>query len=288
MNEDLLAQLIPGLVVEMLFSGLGLIVGVVAALLLIQSRRVPAIVTAIGAGAPALGPVVVALLYVGGDDPLAGAVTTAGAAFVGGLSTVGIVGITGLLLAFAGARRAPRRWRLFGLGLVGAIGVAVLAVMAGIAVENTIFGNVRAVVYLALGLLLAIGMLGGGEDAGLEVSSGAALTLPLLVAAGEAAERGMVHLILLQRLPEVPADQREEMVRRFLEAFAPELLWGSGALLVASSVAFLTVLLRAESGRARPVGCIASAAWISVGFFILYGPGLGENALIEVVGAMSP
>ncbi|MFT4621620.1 MAG: hypothetical protein ACI8PZ_000272 [Myxococcota bacterium] len=290
MNDALLAQLVPGLVVVLLCTGLGAIVGSASAILLIQQRRVPPVVTAIAGVAPALAPTLVALMFIGGDDPLAGALAAAGAAFVGGIATMGVVVITGVLLAVAGARPLPRRWPMFGVGLAGALVVAGLAAGAGYAVDNAVFGNVRALAYAVTGVILAAGMLGGGdgEGAGAEVCGGASLLLPLLVAAGESAERGLVHLILLQRLPEVPAPQRVELVQRFLDAFSPELAWGTGALVVASLVAVVGATVAVREGAARAAGAAAGALWLVAAFVVLWGPSLSEAALLEVVASMVP
>jgi hypothetical protein len=97
-----------------------------------------------------------------------------------------------------------------------------------------------------------------------------------------------VHLILLQRLPEVPGGQREEMVRLFLEAFSSELMWGAVAVTIAAVTALVPVGLALREAPARAAGAAAGLIWIIAAYVILYGPSLGETELLAVVTAMTP
>ena len=280
--DDLLADLIPGLLVELLAGGAGLVVALVSGILLVSRWRVPSVITAMGVGIPAVAPPLFGLYWLSSHEPETAAMAVAATTFLGVLVVLPIALIQGVLLAWAGARRAPRRFVDAGGLAAAACGAAVLTAMGGAVVGNDMFGNIRAVAYMVVALpLVAAALAGGGEDeVGGELAAGASLILALVVATGEAAERGMVQLIMLQRMPEVPVEVRAEMVAAFSQNFVPELWWGAAAVGVVGVAAAGVGVWAGIRGGARPVAAYVGLLWLPVLFFVLLGLGPSETQLV--------
>ncbi len=286
--DDLLADLIPGVLVELLAGGAGLVAALVTGILLLARWRVPSLLTAMSVGIPAVAPPLFALYWLSSHDPQAAAMAVAATTFLGVLVVMPIAFIQGLLLAWAGARSSPRRFMVAGAVALAACVAAALTAMGGAAVGNDMFGNIRAVAYLVVALPLVVAALGGGGEGevGAEVAAGASLVLALVIATGEAAERGMVQLIMLQRMPEVAADKREEMAALFCQHFAEEWWWGAAAVGVVGIAAAGVALWAGVRGDARPMGAYGGLVWLPVMLFVLWGLGPTEAQLVSAVLAM--
>jgi uncharacterized membrane protein len=157
-----------------------------------------------------------------------------------------------LFAAVAGARKAPRQWWAFGVGLVLVVATMVIGIIGGVLEEDLAYPLVRSVAYGMLGLLTATAMLCGGEeeDAGPEAGAAAGAAFAMVVALGEASGRALEDLFLLAVMNKVPAEGRAAYVEQsFAEVIAPLAPYHWGVIAAACALALVAVAAGIRAGR---------------------------------------
>ncbi|MCA9491541.1 MAG: hypothetical protein KC621_16530, partial [Myxococcales bacterium] len=152
---------------------------------------------------------------------------------------------------------------------------AVLVVATGWGTGNGLYASVRGAAYLALGTLAAIGTIGSGADdeGGADSAGAAAAAVPLLVALGEASERGLVWLLVTQTTAAIPSGKWEIGLAKILASVQTE--W------MASHAALAVACVAAIPGAHRVGGARGAVTWlaaVTVGWVLLLGADLGSRA----------
>lgn len=276
MDLGILQDMGVGLIIMVLAALAGFAATVVTVVRLFQGRRVPPVLGAAGVGLAAAGGTLTGLLEslawtpddVGTMRIIA--LTTAGARLLTPL-VVGPVVISLLLgTCFVGARAAPRRVGLAAaVGLLGLAAAAVIGV-AGVVIGDMAFTTLRAALYAGLAVFVGVAMLSGGPDEGNgpEAGAAAALSFPLVVAAGEGARRGLIELMMLlfdvsAHLPE----ERGALVTAFYDAVAAEVPWSWATLGVACLVGLVGCVSAARGGERGP-GALLGLVWLGAALLI--------------------
>ena len=249
--------------------GLMLSVGVLA--MMVTGRRVPALAAVAGPILTTLVCAVVAAytsLQWGNPDGLVAqqALVQATLTRAVGLFAVGGVSLPLLLgLAIQGARHQPRE-TVRAAGAFAGIALVVLVCLVGASVAgvNTLFAQARAVVYGLAGLLVVVAMLSGRakEGNGAEVGATASLIFAVLVFIGEASERGLGKLFLVQGLGTVELENRQALVSKYLGIIDAELPWMYGVMGGSLLVAIWGLFWAAKQGGRRGALSGAGAIWL--------------------------
>lgn len=284
--EGLFGALGTELIWQVLASGVALVVAAVAGVLGFQRRPVPPPVLAAGASVAALVVLGMgrATLYGWQSKPpeaLALASTTfASVHLLGPLSAGPVVVVTLLLAAATGARAAPRQWAVAGLALGLIVATAGVVVWGGTAANNVVYAWIRAAAYLALGVLVFVALLGGGEaeDGGPDAAAAAGAVFPLIVALGEASERGLVQLLLGRQTPNVPPEKWGAAVDWMLGKVAPEWTAAWVAFALAAGVAALGAFA-GRRGRKPAFGVVTAGVGVTLGAAVLWASDLGPRLL---------
>lgn len=219
------------------------------------------------------------------------AMTHAALHLVGPLSFGPVASITLLACAWMGIRARPWRWTgpALVLGLVLLAAAAVVA--GGYGSSNLLYPSMRACVYVAVGLLIAVSLSGRSEEGtALPGAAEAGLTAgclaPLVVAIGEASERGLVHLLLVQQAVSMPEGKWALAMPKMLAHTGPEWSGSQLALAVASAVAWLPMLLAGR--QIRPGWVLASLLSTLTAWAVLMGSDLGEQRLAALALLREP
>ncbi|MEQ1572361.1 MAG: hypothetical protein ABMA64_42455, partial [Myxococcota bacterium] len=124
----------------------------------------------------------------------------------------------------------------------------------------------RAVAYAVAGGITAVGLLSGGTNASPVGAATAGAAFPVLVAVGEASERGLVYLVLTQASTRVPGEKWPDGVAQMLALVEPEWRAGVTAVALSTGVAAIGVVaargVRAQAAVAALVGIGLAAALV--------------------------
>lgn len=271
--QGLLASVGTEAVWQVVGTGFALIAALGAAVQVAQRRPVAPWVLVFG---PVLAALVIWLvgritLFGWSSDPASVRIvvtTFAVGALIGPL-TFGPVAVTSLgSSAFAGAR-----WPA-SLAAVGAVvagfGVAGLVVYGGFGSGYPIYPAVRGLVYVVVGLFVALAVSGGHDEAGIAASA----VFPLVVAVGEASERGLTNLLIVLQSQNVPPEKWAAAVTRMVGIVAPQWTASLLALGLATLFAGSLVLVRRRWENLATVGVVVVVAWV-----VLLGANLGATKL---------
>lgn len=254
------------LVWQVLGSVVAFLVAVAGALPSLRGGSVhPARLVAGAALAAALPLALTRALFVGWGTPGAEAlrVTTFAAEFLLAPLTAGpALVVTASLLGFA-AWRAPGdgprdRWRAAPL-VLGGVALAVALPVAGHATANPLYADLRAAVYLLGSVGLGAAAAGGRGPAGRDAATAAAATFPLVVALGEASERGLVWLVMSLMTSKVAPEWWSEAVVRMRAAVALEWTTSAAAVGIAAAAAGVATARRDAWARGVVPWLVASA-----------------------------
>jgi len=177
------------------------------------------------------------------------AATSFGALRLGAwLTSLPLLFLSAIVLGFFAARESEERhWPAVGVAF-GLMLLPALVLVGGAYTQGDfVFSMVRAALYAAMAVPIAVGSVGGRPSASLGL-------FPLVVAVGEASHRGMVVLLVAQQTVVVKAADWPEGVRQFYEAVAGTQLVGLVAVMVAVAVALGAALW---DGRRTPSDAIA-------------------------------
>lgn len=292
MELGVFSDLGTGLAFLVLATALGFVFAVAFAVLLLQGRRIPTVATGAAVGVAAAGGALTGTLEGLSWDPSNPevmrviALTTAASRMLAFFATAPVAGTFLLAAAVAAARLPPRRPVWAGLALTLTWGTALVVIVGGYATGDTAFAWLRGVAYAGLGTLVAIAWVGGAREGSnaAEVRAAAAVSFPLLVAAGEGARQGLVEIVMIvQGIGSVDPEVRDATVAAFYAYVAKEYPWRWGALGVATAVGVVGLGLSLPGGR-RTVGVLSGGVWLAVAAWI-YGFGdLGAARMTAVMG----
>lgn len=265
--DQFIEYLLPHLSWLVIGAILGLVSAAVAGVLLLKGRRLPFGVAAWASTPPVILCVIATLVLLSSDpggtveeqaQRLTGVVGLRLLLFVFALPPAGILL---LMAAVAGVRKGPRSWGMPALALVLSFGVAAVPLATGSAEEDMAFAAVRAVIYGLCGILVALSWASkDAKGAEPEAGAAAAITLPVIVAAGEAGSRALNELYLLLMLPSRASSVRPEIVEQVMaQAVAPWVTSGWITLGVAILVAIVGSVLavRRRGGPSIAIGLSA-------------------------------
>lgn len=290
MNTDsLFGALGTELVWQVILSGFALIAVVAAGVPLLQKRRFHPLLLLGGGVLVALAPFLMGRACMWdfggrGVDILRLQATTFAACHLLGPLTAGPALAFGLLFwVVGGARGVPRTWGRAGV-TVAIVAVAAITVVAtGWAIGNGLYATVRGAAYMSLGTFAAIGTIGSGpdEEGGADAAAAAGAAIPLLVALGEASERGLVWLVAIQSAPLVPSGRWDDGLAWMLSKVHTE--W------IVSHVVLAVACAAAIPGAHRAGGARGGATWAVaalVAWALLLGSDIGARA--TAMGVLVP
>jgi hypothetical protein len=217
---DLVGSVGTEVVWQAIACGFALVIGTAHAALLVQGRRFPPLRLLLGA---LLALAVTGMLgritafdasraAASGDaEVLRSAALTFGTVHLVGPLLVGpVLAVTLGSTAFAGARAEPRRVG-YGLATAALLALAAAVVVAGgVAAGDPLFASFRGLVYAAVGVVVGLGVCAGPVEEDGRPAAGRAAAIaagslgPLVVAVGEASQRGLVTLLLVHQVDVVP------------------------------------------------------------------------------------
>ena len=182
--------------------------GVVAvAVFFFRGRAVPAALAPLWIGAPAWVAVAFALIGAAQIAPDGGEAAVRGAAAAFGGRLFMALTLAPLALAFTwiaavhGLRQSPKRPAVAGLAALGVLGAMAAPWGYAIPQDDWMFAGFRTGLYAAVGLPTVLALLGGDEEGpGPLVGASAAGLFALVVSAGEAAQRGLMLLVMAKFL----------------------------------------------------------------------------------------
>ncbi len=287
-TDSLFQSLGTELVWQAILAGFAVIAAVAAGIPLAQGRRVHPLLLLSGALLVAATPFVMGRLCLwdfgglGVDTLRLQATTFAAVHLLAPLTAAPAIGLGLLFHALAGARSRPRP-------LAPALASALLllvatgaVVAAGWSNGNWLYASLRGSAYVVFGSLAVLGSVGSGppEEGGRDAGAAAACALPVLVALGEASQRGLVTLLLTQVTASVPTGKWSEGLQLMLGRVETEWTVSRAALVVACLAA---VPGCARAGRR---GAVTWAVAVGVSAALLLGSDLGARA--EVLSALVP
>lgn len=261
----------PGLLGQLVLAGMGMVAALVAGALLLSERGPAAALLPAALALPALSGAAVGLieglLFPADPDGMRVALmsTVMARLLVPLLLAPAALTLLGVL-AFAGARTAPRSWGTFALALVAVAATCAVTAAGAHHYDTFLYGSVRAAAYALCGGFAATALLAGGPPDGpaRRAATGAAFAFPMVVAAGEASQAALVRLVGLLGLLDLEAHKRVATIDTYLDTVGAELSWGIAAVAVAST----TTLLGAWAARGTR-SAWAAPLWMALAAAVL-------------------
>ena len=271
---------------------IGIIGAMATGVMAIVGRKAPAALGAVGIGLASIGAMVTALIAnsmaAGATGEEAWQLLLAGAMvrFCAWFGAVILASIHLVLLAVAGLRHPPRSmtWAAAGL-LLGAL-AGLVALVAGVVLENQLYWGVRAGGYFLGAICVALALSGRGPEEGHQAHTGgsAALVFALFVATSEMAARGMVKLMGLWKMASITVADRAGMLDGYLEVMDEELLWHY--LLLGLATAMGTLGVAAASRNKLDFGAVAGVVWIALIWALWFVGDVGRDAIFAAVSTL--
>ncbi len=291
MEFDYLVSMISFLVPAGLAAMLGLILSVGVMVLSVMGKRVPPVLAVSGSAIAAFGCGALAFhssLSWGDADPLLAQVALVESTMTRAVAIFLVAGVTlplSLALAVEGARHQPREpKRAAGTAVGVALVIAVMVASAILVEVNDMFTYIRALGYAVIGLAATMAMLSGkaSEGNGADVGAAASVLFAIVVVVGEASERGLAKLLLVQRLGDRVLEERGVLVSTYMERVDPEVVWMYAVMTLAISVGFWGVFWAAKQGGRRGLGAGAAGLWLVALLFLWVAGDPGVDTMIEI------